>query len=187
MPYEAQRIYIAWVSKAIELDLSDSNLTSVPALIGIAKSLVTLKLANNKLKSLPPQIAELSNLRTLDITNNSLEEVPWQLSKLSSLAFLQCEGNPKLYMPEDIQSIKTLLAQNTQKSKPFRRVKVMLVGKENVGKTSLRQCLQAKSIKQLIKMKKEQGWNISTDGIGILMNLYYWEIILGLLSQHCSR
>jgi GTP-binding protein EngB required for normal cell division len=51
-------------------------------------------------------------------------------------------------MPDSIQDIKTFLSQKEgRKEKPFRRMKIMLVGRENVGKTSLRQCLQAKSIK----------------------------------------
>lgn len=47
----------------------------------------------------------------------------------------------------------------------------MLVGKENVGKTSIRQCLQSRSLKKLIKLKKEQGPNVSTDGI----DMELWE------------
>lgn len=46
-------------------------------------------------------------------------------------------------------------------------MKLMLVGRENVGKTSLRQCILAKNIEELYRMKKEKGVNRSTDGVEI--------------------
>ena len=131
------------------MDLSNQGLTALPAVIGILKNLTVLKLANNKIRVLPPQLSELINLKILNLNNNELEEVPWQLSKLNNLTQFTMEGNNnKLYLPEDIQSIKTFLSQkDIRKEKPFRRMKIMLVGRENVGKTSIRQCLQAKNIK----------------------------------------
>eukprot|EP01119_Soliformovum_irregulare_P012881 TRINITY_DN3370_c0_g1_i1.p1 TRINITY_DN3370_c0_g1~~TRINITY_DN3370_c0_g1_i1.p1 ORF type:complete len:2124 (-),score=675.67 TRINITY_DN3370_c0_g1_i1:56-5518(-) len=156
-----QKIYKAWAKKAAELDLRNLGLKYLPADIRILDSLTSLDLSENMLVSLPPQIGKLTKLVSLDISHNQLEDLPYQMENLIQLEKLNFVGNRKLSIPEEPSLMRTLLS--TQKDKlagPFRRVKLMLVGKENVGKTSLKQCLlKAKNAKKIP--------NISTDGVAI--------------------
>lgn len=52
------------------LDLSNNELTGVPAEIGQLKKLEILNLSNNKLTGLPYELGNLENLQTLDISGN---------------------------------------------------------------------------------------------------------------------
>lgn len=158
MPEVLQLLFRCWATKSIELNLSGMNLESLPCEIGYLTSVIHLRLANNKLRQLPPQIGmtfptltqisphshayigNLSNLKTLDIRDNSLTDIPWQISRLPFLE--KVEGASSLGISEEIHALKNQLRQEKDKeSGPFRKVKLMLVGRENVGKTSLRQVL----------------------------------------------
>eukprot|EP01114_Cavostelium_apophysatum_P023321 TRINITY_DN8743_c0_g1_i4.p1 TRINITY_DN8743_c0_g1~~TRINITY_DN8743_c0_g1_i4.p1 ORF type:complete len:2119 (-),score=526.12 TRINITY_DN8743_c0_g1_i4:35-6391(-) len=160
-----RRVYQAFGSRTKELDLSGQNIQELPAEIGILKSLLQLKLSNNKLKYLPPQIGDLKGLIKLDISGNPLVELPPQLANLP-LDSLEV-ANTKLTIPEvvleNLPLLKTQLEQQKLATEPFRRIKLMLLGRENVGKTSIRHCLQARNAKELTKIKKLP--NLSTDGI----------------------
>ena len=56
------------------LDLSDENLTSLPAEIGKLKNLMHLDLCFNKLTSLPAEIGKLEKLKSLYLINNAISK-----------------------------------------------------------------------------------------------------------------
>src|SRR3989339_814839 len=62
---------IRFLSKLRELDLSDNQMTGLPAEIGQLSQLEVLDLANNKLTGLPYELANLKKLRILDLRGNN--------------------------------------------------------------------------------------------------------------------
>jgi hypothetical protein len=91
-PKQQVILWLPWQLTGSELDLSNQGLTSIPAMIGTLKNLVTLKISKNSIKSLPPQLADLASLKTIDARDNILEEVPWQLSELPNLTSFLTDG-----------------------------------------------------------------------------------------------
>jgi Leucine rich repeat len=78
------------------LDLSRSNLKSLPTEIEYLPHLKYLDLSANSLETLPPHISKLSALHTLNLSQNQLCSLPWQLIHLTSLTRLTLVGNPRL-------------------------------------------------------------------------------------------
>jgi len=64
------------ISEITYLDLSFSQLDSIPTRIGEFCNIQTLKLSYNKLTSLPKTIKQLSQLEILDLRGNLFEEFP---------------------------------------------------------------------------------------------------------------
>lgn len=140
----------AWAARVTKLDLSGSSITALPTDISILTRLTELDLHHNELKSIPPQIGDLTNLRVLDISRNpQLESLPVQLWKLTNLQKLNIEGNhPNMYdgiKPSmETSAILAVLKQqaDAKTMQPCYRLKLMLVGQENVGKTTLAKALK---------------------------------------------
>eukprot|EP01113_Clastostelium_recurvatum_P022441 TRINITY_DN2678_c0_g1_i3.p1 TRINITY_DN2678_c0_g1~~TRINITY_DN2678_c0_g1_i3.p1 ORF type:complete len:2207 (+),score=796.21 TRINITY_DN2678_c0_g1_i3:224-6844(+) len=166
-------IYNAWVNKLKDLSMAELGLASLPIEIGQLTQLTRLSLAYNKLISLPPVMGNLTNLQFLDLTENVLESLPWQLGGIKPLKDLLLAGNPLSQIPmevrdKDVGYLKDfLLTLSTGEEECF-RMKLMLVGAENVGKTSSSRCLREE-----IASDKKRNANpsapstISTDGIDI--------------------
>jgi len=156
-----QRVYEAIATRVTKVDFSDSGVTCLPIEIGSIANLVDLDLSNNRIKDLPPQIGKLSNLTSLNISNNLIEQLPWQISKLDKLKSLSIVGNPlsfdvKLNLPdvmvgEDLQALLKYLSFSPSRDQSCMRMKLMLVGQENVGKTSIAKCLK----KEIIPVSKK--------------------------------
>jgi small GTP-binding protein len=91
-----------------ELNLSDRDLTELPAEIGRLKRLISLDLSGNQLQSLPDEIGRLTNLQSLNLgpsrtagqaqtvkasAGNHLKQLPDAVGNLSALRFLILKGN----------------------------------------------------------------------------------------------
>lgn len=86
--------YSSAVSNIIlEIDLSSSDLNSVPEIVFQMTSLETLDLRNNPISKLPREIRNLQNLRVLNLAGTTIEELPDELSQLRHLKeiHLKCE------------------------------------------------------------------------------------------------
>ena len=81
---------------------------SVPAAIGMLKSLEQLYLSNNLLTSVPPEIGELANLETLWLNNNELEELPKEIGECSSLETLDLSDNQLTTLPAELADCELL-------------------------------------------------------------------------------
>ena len=104
-----EKIKTAYYSNAVELDLSDLHLKSLPKEIGKLSNLKHLNLRNNHLQHFPMEILDLSNLEVLDASGNDLTELPSDIDKLSELIRLDLSGNKLTHLPPTIGSLSKLV------------------------------------------------------------------------------
>jgi hypothetical protein len=131
------------------LNLRRNDLTSLPDALFELTSLTSLDIADNHLFVLPAAIGRLKRLKKLALGRNRLERLPVQLVALKQLKDLGIELNPLLEPPKAICSegldaiisfMKDALSTGTVLNN---RVKVIVVGDGEAGKTSLLKSLKA--------------------------------------------
>ncbi|XP_045460940.1 leucine-rich repeat serine/threonine-protein kinase 1 [Harmonia axyridis] len=152
-------------------------------------NLSMLDISNNSLKDVPTNIHELNNLSVLNVSGNlEITDLPPQMGLLSRLWNLNTRGCPlqeplrsmiesKKYKTMDIIGyLKSVL----EDAKPYARMKLMIVGIQGIGKTSLLEQLRQEGITRKrsehwmkrvgsknLNMKPVKGMNISTVGVDI--------------------
>ncbi|XP_053678911.1 leucine-rich repeat serine/threonine-protein kinase 1 [Anopheles nili] len=167
------------------------------SLIGMAKSrlifpnLSMLDISNNCLKEIPPSIHELTNLSVLNLSGNmDITEMPPHMGLLSRLWNLNTRGcslqDPLRSMIES-KKYKTMdivgyLKSVYEDARPYARMKLMVVGVQGIGKTSLLEQLRSEGssrgkkpvdhwAKRMghrnINQKTSRGINMSTVGVDI--------------------
>jgi hypothetical protein len=122
-----------------KLDLSNQNLTKIPAEIFELKNLKTLNLSNNKISTIPADIVRLKRLKKLDISNNGisnfyakicqlpklevlnlnnnlLKTIPRQIKYLTELKVLSIANNNIITLPNEIGELKKLRKINISKN-----------------------------------------------------------------------
>ena len=169
---------IGQLSKLQILWLHDNQLSSLPAEIGQLSKLQHLSLDDNQLSSLPAEIGQLSKLECLYLHGNQLGSLPASMTHLSDLRTLFLHGNPKLKLPETIlgpplagwdgddssaPAAQPILdyyfkTRKGSEAQPLLEGKLILVGRGDVGKTSL--------VKRLVDNKFSRGED-RTPGIRI--------------------
>ena len=109
-------------------------------------NLSMLDVSNNSIKEIPPLISELSNLSVLHLSGNSnIARLPPEmglLNKLWNLNLRGCNLNEPLKSMIESKKYKTMdiigyLKSVLEDSKPYARMKLMVVGLQGIGKTSL--------------------------------------------------
>jgi len=149
-----------------KLNMEGNQLTFLPNTISQLNQLTELNLKQNKLESLPASIGQMTMLVSINLMNNNLTSLRPTMGLLVNLNSLKLDGNRIKTPPPEIQSqglkpmllyLKDLIKGQEQCYK----MKLMIVGQENVGKTTLLKTLREK------KKKVASGPNISTDGIAI--------------------
>lgn len=94
------------------LDLSGNKLSGAPqAEIRHLLKLNYLDLSDNNLTGLPAELGQLNNLEVLDVSNNKLTGLPLELGNLTQLRILDLTGNP--YSEQDLNQISAKLT-NTE-------------------------------------------------------------------------
>ena len=135
------------------MNLSNNYLSDLPMEIGTLSHLEILGLSKNRLSMLPVSIGLLTKLKILDVADNKLTHLPISLASLHSLKELYLEYNaPSLYtslgvdyqyFEKDTPTISASKAaaeyvkQLSQGTTLCLRMKVMFLGEEGVGKTTL--------------------------------------------------
>ncbi|XP_037875630.1 leucine-rich repeat serine/threonine-protein kinase 1 isoform X2 [Bombyx mori] len=167
-------------------DTDDWNTTSSLKGRLLFPLLSMLDVSCNMLKSVPPAIHELTNLSVLNISGNKgITELPPQmglLSRLWNLNTVGCSlGEPLLSMLRGgnykSMDIVGYLKSVLQEARPYSSMKLMLVGLQGIGKTSLLECLRQESGLQH-RRKPAEHWakrmgnkssrgNVSTVGVDI--------------------
>ncbi|KAN0024719.1 hypothetical protein ACTFIV_009128 [Dictyostelium citrinum] len=159
--------------KGKRLSLSRSNLSRFPmSITQMCTHLVELDLSDNRITELPKDIQLLKSLRILILRGNLLEDIPLEICYLGDLKILELQDNPLNNFPLSVVQSGTknllLFCKNIlerKKSETWNKVKLMFVGQEGVGKTSLCQALKGS------KKKKAElqvtGDTVSTEGVKI--------------------
>ncbi|XP_065642153.1 leucine-rich repeat serine/threonine-protein kinase 2 [Hydra vulgaris] len=135
-----------WSSKKIRvLNFSNNDITELP-LNKDSKfcwpKITNLIISNNKIKVLPPYIGELSSLCELDVSNNKhLKILPDEIGKLDKLYKFPLTGlnlrHGAAVLNGSPGDLVLYFRSKLEKSVPYRRIKLMLVGLAGRGKTSL--------------------------------------------------
>ncbi|VDN03509.1 unnamed protein product [Thelazia callipaeda] len=111
-------------------------------------TLTTLDISNNCVSSVPAALSNLVSLSVLNLSGNSgIEILPAELgllSKLWNLSLKGCQLRDPLRNMVHIENYKTVdliayLKSVLEDSRPYTRLKLMIVGVQGIGKTSLLQ------------------------------------------------
>ena len=143
---------ISWSASLIQLNFSYNELNILPdkATELCAESMEVLRLEHNRLSKVPKCVCFLRNLNTLDLSYNpQILVLPVGLGRLKKLKQLTLNGLHHLYDPppsicEDSAFCISYLKSKFLRQIKYYRMKLMLVGKKNVGKTTIVGCLQGK-------------------------------------------
>lgn len=150
-----------------------------------------LDLSNNQLSELPAEITQLTNLSELYLSGNQLSELPAEIAQLTNLSQLYLSNNQLSIPPEILNegrlnpsAIFEFLAESQpvsqvhsplQVRRPLNEAKMLLVGQGGVGKTSL--------VKQLLgdgfdrqELKTEgiaiRPWKVPVNGHNVKLNVW---------------
>jgi internalin A len=118
--------------------------------------LTSLGASSNQLLALPASLGDLTHLQKLWIDNNNLQALPWTMMSLRNLRELYVHGNQALDIPEKLLGpswedvklgfrspakpaslLEYYFRTRTRPTRPLNEAKLILVGRGEVGKTSL--------------------------------------------------
>lgn len=157
------------------LDIGDNKIPNIGASFCTqVTSLTKLLIDQNQLTTLPDQIGSLTSLSTLNLKQNNILELPLSFRLLSALDkdfHMDAENirmPPKEIAKQGCKNIRQFLESLVDGSSPCYRTKLLVVGQENVGKTSLVRQLRVpvKPVKKGVAAPAMKS-TISTDGIDI--------------------
>ncbi|XP_047143282.1 leucine-rich repeat serine/threonine-protein kinase 2 isoform X2 [Hydra vulgaris] len=150
-----------WSPSLTTITLKSNLLESFPS--NVEGLLVKyLYLAYNRLDCVPESICNLKCLETLDISQNvDIHSLPVSMGKLSKLTQLDLDGLTITDPPSENKTsreILNLLIEKLRYSKPYYKMKLMIIGFPQQGKTTL-----------LKRLKGDNNFNLdkSTQGIDI--------------------
>jgi hypothetical protein len=140
-----------YLTNLTRLDLSSTQLTSLPPEISHLTNLTRLYLSGTQLTSLPPEISHLTNLTGLNLSDNQLSSLPTEIIKLDLEIKWETQkyfngiilkNNPFENPPIDIikkgkNAVIEYFKSLEGEKQALNEVKVLLVGDGGSGKTSL--------------------------------------------------
>ena len=142
-----------WATPLAVLDLSHNELQSLPQYCE-APNLKRLSISHNKFRQVPKCICSFTNLTTLELGHNaSISKLPVEMGRLQYLTTLDLEGlkgirDPPKNIRVDAKHCITYLNQKLRSTRGYYRMKLMLLGKQARGKTTLVARLQGKDVKE---------------------------------------
>ncbi|XP_074850058.1 malignant fibrous histiocytoma-amplified sequence 1 isoform X1 [Carettochelys insculpta] len=130
-----------------ELYLSRNQLTLLPTRLCQLRQLRTLWVDNNRIRYLPDSIVQLHSLEELVLQGNQIAILPEGFGQLSHVSLWKIKDNPLIQPPYEvcmkgipyIAAYQQELAHSQPALKP--RLKLVLMGLKDAGKTLLRRCL----------------------------------------------
>ncbi|MEO1393910.1 MAG: COR domain-containing protein [Cyanobacteria bacterium J06634_5] len=103
-----KKIEKAAQKKTISLDLSRTQLNSLPAEVGQLINLRLLNLSSNQLSSLPAEIGQLINLKSLTTRYTRLSSLPVEIGQLTNLKLLSLSSTQLSSLPAEIGQLTNL-------------------------------------------------------------------------------
>lgn len=140
---------LGWSPSLAVVDFSHNQLTALPEGI-TAPSLSSLDLSHNKLRYVPNCVCTFTTMSSLDISwNIAIQTLPDTLGLLKNLTRFNVTGLPNLHdPPETIRANGKECVQYLRKrlrcSKPFNRLKIVVMGRPKGGKSTLVRALCGK-------------------------------------------
>ena len=150
-----------WSPCLSKLNLSHNQLSSLTDKV-VARTIHTLNLSHNKFKAVPPCICSFVTLYSLNLSDNpDILTLPAEMGRLKLLTCLYLNNLKDLIDPprnihQNAGDCIRYLKSKLRSAKGFFRMKLMLVGQANRGKTTLVKRLQGKDC-----------GNRATDGVEI--------------------
>lgn len=139
--WAASRITEAQENHAIELDLSETGLSSLPETVLALKNLRYLKLANNEFEIFPSKIRNLEQLEELDLNGNLLSHIPDSIMGLHQLQRLHLNGNLFSHLPRVLCRLPKLsqlnMADNDLAQLPEEMTRLQLLKHLNLAENQL--------------------------------------------------
>jgi len=125
-----------------------------------------LNVSYNRLARIPDGLVPMIvQFKTIDVRGNLLQSLPTEMQVLDMLKW---KDNPLTLVPENIrkqhnywQQMRSYLGSLSNRAMCWKEVKLLLVGQEGVGKTTLLKSLMSP------KGKTDTSANLSTDGVHI--------------------
>ena len=170
-----------WSSQLTVLDLSHNHLSTIPG-EPLAPSIRTLNLADNDFRTVPLCVCGFVTLRSLDLSDNkNILSLPPQMGKLKELTALHLKGlkdlndPPKTFHRDPADCIRYLRGKLLG-SKGYYRMKLMLVGKQNRGKTTLVARLQGRDCGNESTVGVDVSeWEYKPTGLGKKFSFSIWD------------
>jgi internalin A len=135
---------IAKIETITYLILQGCNIEDIPESIGNLKNLVKIDLADNLISELPQSICGLSKLAILYLDSNEIANIPMSFYRLNRLYLIGLFNNPITNNIAEIHNnlsgqklIGYFLEIQDEATKPLNEAKILVVGDERVGKTSV--------------------------------------------------
>ena len=128
------------------LEASNNYLRRISTNVVKCTTLKCLEVNTNELTELPIDLGLLLNLQELVLDNNKLSQLPLSISALVRLKHITFHHNPLTNIPTDFPEeplqVKEYLQSLQEDPVPNKMVKLVLVGQEGVGKTTLLKALK---------------------------------------------
>ncbi|MBW9173429.1 GTP-binding protein [Clostridium estertheticum] len=162
IPNEIEKLYklgIFYISKNFIKD--------IPKELGNLNELRTLGINNNEIEEIPKELGNLKMIRNISILNNKITKLPKELFNAKKLKFLNVYNNPIEEPPIQIanQSVAAIInyfhSVEKQETTYLYEAKLIIVGRGEVGKTSLMKKLTNPQIDINIDEKSTDGIKIS--------------------------
>jgi Leucine-rich repeat (LRR) protein len=99
---------LSMCTSLVTLDLSYSQLTTIPAEVGQLVNLQSLNLWSNQLTTIPAEIGQLVNLQHLYLMDNQLTTLPTEIGQLVNLQSLSLNVNQLITIPAEIGQLVNL-------------------------------------------------------------------------------
>ena len=131
-----------WSPCLTVLDLSNNRLQNLPLKV-VALAIRSLNLTKNHFRSVPSCICSLTTLHSLNLSDNpDILKLPAEMGRLSYLSHLNLSGlkhlnDPPKNLQKECRDCIRYLNSKLRSARGFYRMKLMVLGNANRGKTTL--------------------------------------------------